>query len=81
MTQIEIPPPSRIGDGHGPSYRVANLSSLMTVCAVALDGSGEWTDTIARSIRQDVKFVLEWGARLASQIGEEVEALESGRDK
>lgn len=73
--------PRRIGEGHGPSYRVANLASLMTVCAVALDGSTEWTDEIARRIREDVKHVLEWGALLAIDVCEEVETLESRSKK
>lgn len=67
----------RIGQGHGPSYDVANLASLFTVCAVALDGSNEWSDAVADRIRADIKHVLEWGSLLAEGMVIEIEKLET----
>jgi hypothetical protein len=68
-----------IAENRGPSYNVAQLSSLFTVCAVALDGSDEFSADFADGVRQSVKHVLEWGAVLADDIVEEVEKLELGK--
>lgn len=67
----------RIGQGHGPSYAVANLASICTVCAIALDGTDDWADDIASSARQDIKHVLELAALLAVDACCEVEKLEA----
>lgn len=69
----------RIGENPEASYEIANLTSIITVCAVALDGSDEWTDEIARGIRHDVQHVLEWAALIATEINVKVERLEAGR--
>ena len=66
----------RIGENCSPSYAVANLASLFTVCACALDGADSFSDEIADRVRQDIKHVLEWGALLATEICAEVEGLE-----
>ena len=65
-----------IAANRGPTYNVAMLSSLFTVCAAALDGADEFSDEIAEGIRMSVKHTLEWGAVLASDIVGEVEELE-----
>jgi hypothetical protein len=67
---------SRIAENRGPTYDVAQLSSLFTVCAAALDGSNEYSDDIAEGIRQSVQHILEWGAVLANDICGDVEKLE-----
>jgi hypothetical protein len=67
-----------IAEKRGPAYDVAQLSSLFTVCAVALDGADEYCDDVAEGIRQSVQHILEWGAVLASNICEDVEKLEIG---
>lgn len=66
----------RIGENPEPSYEIANLISLITVCSVALDGADDWTDEIACGIRQDVKLLLEWAALVAVDINVKVERLE-----
>jgi hypothetical protein len=48
------------------SYAVANLSSLFTVCALALNDAEDWSDEIRKSVTQDIKHVLQMGAILAS---------------
>lgn len=70
---------SLVAENRGASYNVAQLSSLFTVCAVALDGSDEYSEDFADGIRQSVKHILEWGAVLASDICGDVEKLESGK--
>lgn len=66
----------RIADDTSPSYDVAQLASLFTVCAAALDGAEEYADHIKDGIHTDVKHVLEWGAVLAAEIAGDVERLE-----
>lgn len=43
-------------------YQIANLSSLFTVCALALNDAEEWSDEVGEVVRQDIKHVLEMGA-------------------
>lgn len=45
--------------------KIANLSSLFTVCALALNDAEEWSDEVAKVVRQDIKHVLEMGALMA----------------
>lgn len=47
------------------AYAISNLSSLFTVCALALSDAQEWSEEIRQSVTQDVKYVLEMGAMLA----------------
>ncbi|WP_275790467.1 hypothetical protein [Pararhizobium gei] len=62
---------SRPGSNHRDdgTYQVANLASLFTVCALALNDVDEWSDEIRKSVTQDVKLVLEMGALLAEDAG------------
>lgn len=46
-------------------HATANLASLFTVCALAINETEEWSEEIRRSVTQDVKHVLEMGAVLA----------------
>ncbi|MBX3598794.1 MAG: hypothetical protein KF874_14600 [Rhizobiaceae bacterium] len=55
-----------------PSYNVFELSSLFSVCALALSASDERADNIADRLRQEIKHTLELGARLAGTAGIEV---------
>ncbi len=53
------------GERHCASYAVANLSSLFTVCALALNDVEGWSDEIRKRVTQDIKHVMEMGALLA----------------
>ena len=68
------------GEKMYPSYSVFDLSSLFSVCALALAGTDEWSEDIADRLRQDIKHVLELGARLAEKVGVEVSHLEGKVD-
>lgn len=59
------------------SYAMANLSSLFTVCALALSDAQEWSEEIRKSVTQDVKHVLEMGALLAEDAAALAEASEA----
>ncbi len=50
-------------------FEIANLGSLFTVCALALNDADDWSDEIRKRVTQDIKFVLEWGARHAEDVG------------
>lgn len=52
------------------SYEIANLSSLFTVCALALNDAENWSDEVRTRVTQDIKHVLEYGALLAVDAGE-----------
>lgn len=67
----------RIAANRGPSYNVAQLASLFSVCGLALDGVDEYGEEIQRIALQDIKHVLEWGAVLSVDICQEVERLEA----
>lgn len=45
--------------------KIANLGSLFTVCALAVNDAENWSDDVASRVRQDIKCVLEWGALMA----------------
>ena len=59
--------------GHLPSAdqrddmvtQIAIISSLFTVCALAVNDAENWRDDIGARVRQDIRSVLEWGALLA----------------
>lgn len=53
------------GERHSASYAIANLSSLFTVCALALNDVEGWSEEIRRRVTQDIKHVMEMGALLA----------------
>lgn len=71
----------RIAEDRGSSYNVAQLASLFTVCAAAMDGAENYADDYRDCIHTDVKHVLEWGAVLAGNIAEDVERLEGQVEK
>lgn len=59
------------------SYAIANLSSLFTVCALAINDAEDWSEEIRKSVTQDIKCVLEWGAILATDTCAMAEKLEA----
>jgi hypothetical protein len=61
-------------------YAVSNLSSLFTVCALAVKGSDEYCEDIRERVLDDVTEVLQWGALLAEDIASQVaEQIERAR--
>lgn len=67
----------RPGADASPAYRVANISSLFSVCALALESVGEFRDDIRERLTLDIKHVLEMGAVLAEDLISDVERQES----
>lgn len=67
----EAVPCIRPGHQHRTSamYATANLASLFTVCALAINEAEEWSDEIRKNLMQDIKHVLEMGALLAEDAG------------
>lgn len=57
-------------------YEVADLQSLFTVCALALESVDDLREDIRYRKTQDIKHVLEWGARKSDALCERVEKLE-----
>lgn len=59
--------------------QIAIISSLFTVCALAVDDAENWNDAVGARVRQDIRSVLEWGALLAGdtqlQVERKLEAL------
>ena len=51
-----------------PVFAVGSLSSLFTVCAMALDGCNEWREDIKDRAIEDVRWTLYLGAVLASDV-------------
>lgn len=64
---------SKIAQDRDATYNVANLASLFTVCALAIEAADEYADHIQESAMQDIKHVLEWGAVLAQDVCAQVE--------
>lgn len=58
------------------SYQVSNLSSLFTVCALALNDTEEWSEDYRKRATEEIKLVLELGAYLAVEACVLVERLE-----
>ncbi|KQZ31611.1 hypothetical protein ASD50_15210 [Mesorhizobium sp. Root552] len=72
---------NRFGQGHytDPVYAVSNLSSLFSVCAIALDGLSDYDEAHQERGLQDVKHTLELCAVLAVDVAIHVEkALAKG---
>ncbi len=66
-----------------PLGMVANLSSLFTVCALALEGATEWRGDIRDRVTEDVKHVLHFAALIAETevlevVAKAVEAKKGG---
>jgi len=55
-----------------PVYAVSNLSSLFTVCALALGGADDYREDIKDRAIEDIKLTLEWGALLADDVALQV---------
>lgn len=53
--------------------KIANLGSLFTVCALAVNDAENWSDDVACRVRQEIRSVLEWGALLTGDVQLEVE--------
>lgn len=53
--------------------KIANLGSLFTVCALAVNDAENWSDDVAARVRQEIRCVLEWGALLTGDVQIEVE--------
>lgn len=53
--------------------QIANLDSLFTVCALAVNDAENWSDDVAARVRQEIRSVLEWGALLTGDVQLEVE--------
>lgn len=68
-------PVYRIGANPNLSYRIANLASLFSVCALAIDAAEDLNDNIRRRSAQDIKHVLEWGALCAEDACAEAEEV------
>jgi hypothetical protein len=45
--------------------QIAIISSLFTVCALAVNDAENWSDDVGARIRQEIRCVLEWGALMA----------------
>jgi hypothetical protein len=56
-----------------PVYAVSNLSSLFTVCALALDGLGEYRQDIRERAMEDIRLALVLSSHLAEDAAIMVE--------
>jgi hypothetical protein len=56
-----------------PVYAVSNLSSLFTVCALALNGVGEYREDIRERALDDIRLTMVLSARLADDAAVAVE--------
>lgn len=65
--------PGQEGYETDPVYKVSNLGSLFTVCALALDAAHDWCDDIRDRAIDEVKTVLQWGAMLSLDIASAVD--------
>jgi hypothetical protein len=72
---------NRIGADPDPVYRVANISSLIAVCAMALDAVGEFNDDIRKRTTMDIKHVLELSVIYADETTIDVERAISAVEK
>ncbi|MFI0847774.1 hypothetical protein [Mesorhizobium sp. IMUNJ 23232] len=59
-----------------PVAQVGHLSSIMTVCALALEGAESWNDPIRKRVTQDIVGLLQFGADFAVGVTVAVEAVE-----
>ncbi|WP_442582529.1 hypothetical protein ACSBOB_11530 [Mesorhizobium sp. ASY16-5R] len=59
-----------------PVAQVGNLSAIMTVCALALEGAENWNGDIRRRVTQDIVGLLQFGADLAVDVSVAVGAVE-----
>lgn len=72
---------NRIGADADPVYRVANLTSLIAVCAMALDAVDEFNDDIRKRTTMDIKHVLELSTIYAEETIVDVERAISAAKK
>lgn len=56
-----------------PVYAVSNLSSLFTVCALALNGVGEYREDIRERALDDIRLTMVLSAHLAVEAAVAVE--------
>ena len=61
---------------HAASFAMNGLSSLFTVCALALDASKEWSEKAREEHERKIFDVLMLGAALADEATLHVEKLE-----
>lgn len=56
-----------------PVYAVSNLSSLFTVCAIAIDGADDFREDIKDRLLEEIRCVLNMGAIIAQDVAVLVE--------
>ena len=63
-------------------FAISNLSSLFTVCALALNDAQDWSDDVRHRVTLDIKHVMEMGALLAEDAAAlaEKEAAQGGQE-
>jgi hypothetical protein len=64
-----------------PVYAVSNLSSLFTVCALALNGVGEYREDIRERALDDIRIVMVLSSHLAEDAAVMVERSISAAKK